>query len=175
VNAGDQQKSAEEVCHFINKHLLEFGTVPKPVVVPASQTQNWAAPPAQVTKVNLDASYVQDVHNGSYGFVARSDDGAVIAAGAGKLYNLRSALHVEASACVIAMEEAANLGLHRVQFESDCSNLIKAIKDGNQDLSDIGVLNREARSLKLMHFDTADFLFCGHECNKVAHRLAQFG
>jgi hypothetical protein len=37
------------------KHLLEFGTVPKPVVVPASQTQNWAAPPAEVTKVNLDA------------------------------------------------------------------------------------------------------------------------
>jgi hypothetical protein len=61
-----------------------------------------------------------------------------------------------------------------VQFESDCSNLIKAIKDGDQDLSDIGVLYREARSLKLMHFDTADFLFCRRECNKVAHRLAQF-
>jgi hypothetical protein len=29
--------------------------------------------------------------------------------------------------------------------------------------------------LKLMHFDTADFLFCHRECNKVAHRLAQFG
>jgi hypothetical protein len=125
--------------------------------------------------VNLDASYVQEAHNGSYDFVTRSDDGTVIAAGAGKLYNLRSALHAEASACVIAMEEAANLGLFQVQFESDCSNLIKAIKDGDQDLSDIGVLYREARSLKLMHFDTADFLFCRRECNKVTHRLTQFG
>jgi hypothetical protein len=39
VNAGDQRKSAEEMCHFINKHLLEFGTVPKPVAVPMSQSQ----------------------------------------------------------------------------------------------------------------------------------------
>jgi hypothetical protein len=44
------------------------------------------------------------------------------------LYHLRSALHAEAEACIVAIEADANLGFYLVNFESDSINLVNAIK-----------------------------------------------
>jgi hypothetical protein len=135
----------------------------------------WELPPPGYAKVNFDASFINENHDGAFGFVVRSDTGSVIAAGAGKLYHLHSALQAEASACVAAIEATANLGIYQVKFESDSSTLVNAIKNGGFDLASTGVLIREARSLSILHFDHADFLFCRRGCNKVAHSLAQYG
>jgi hypothetical protein len=73
------------------------------------------------------------------------------------------------------MEGTSNLGMFRVLFESDSTTLIEAINNGNYDLADTGVLMREARSLKFLHFDNAEFTYCRRDCNNVAHTLAQVG
>jgi hypothetical protein len=125
-------------------------------------------------KVNFDASFIAENQDGAFGFVVRDDAGEFIAAGAGKLYHLRSAFQAEASACVAGMEVTASLGSFRVIFKSDSTTLVSAIKNGGYDLADSGVLVREARSLGILHFDSADFLSCGRNCNMVAHCLAQF-
>jgi ribonuclease HI len=96
--------------------------------------------------------------DGAFGFVVRASDGGFVAAGAGKLGNIRSALQAEANACVAAIEAVVSLDIYRVIFESDCSTLVNAIKQGGHDLADTGVLFREARSLSRLHFDSADFV-----------------
>jgi ribonuclease HI len=126
-------------------------------------------------KVNFDAAFMEDTKNGAFGYVIRSDTGQFIAAGAEKLAHLRSALHGEAGACIAAIEATTNLGVYQVVFESDSSTLVAAIKNGSHDLADTGVLMREARSLSILHFDSADFVFCRRDCNSVAHSLAKFG
>ena len=59
---------------------------------------------------------------------------------------MRDALQVEAEACVVATEGAANIGLKRVVFESDRQTLVRALNSSSHELSQIGVLLREARS-----------------------------
>ncbi|KAK1697833.1 hypothetical protein QYE76_014530 [Lolium multiflorum] len=121
------------------------------------------------------APRINENQDGAFGFVLRSDTGTVIATGAGKLYHLHSALQAEANACVAAIEATANLGIYQVKFESDSCTLVNAIKHGGFDLASPGVLIREARSLSILHFDHADFLFCRRGCNKVSHSLARYG
>jgi hypothetical protein len=89
--------------------------------------------------------------------------------------HLANALHAEALACVAAIERMINIGFHRVIFESDSLNLVNALKSGDADLSDIGVLFREARSLCMLAVDAFEFKFCRRSCNKAAHAIAQHG
>jgi ribonuclease HI len=175
INAGEKRKTTEEICHLIIKHHHEFSPEPKALVEVQPVQSKWEPPPSGFVKVNFDASFIPELKNGSYGYVIRAEDGEFLAAGAGKLNHLRSALHGEAEACIAAMEGTSNLGMFRVLFESDSTTLIEAINNGNYDLADTGVLMREARSLKFLHFDNAEFTYCRRDCNNVAHTLAQVG
>ena len=74
-----------------------------------------------------------------------------------------------------AIEGADLLGLHRVEFESDCQVLVSALKGDSHELSEIGVLLREARSKCIQSFDFFSFGFFRRDCNTAAHVLAQFG
>src|SRR5207244_3650516 len=113
--------------------------------------------------------------DGAWGMIARSDTGACVAAAAGKLAHMKDAKHAEAQACSAAVGEAVSLGLSRVIFESGSLTLVNAINTGSHDLSSIGVLIKEIRSLCLASFDCFSFVFCKRNCNKVAHELAQYG
>jgi hypothetical protein len=101
--------------------------------------------------------------------------GEFIAAAAGKLKHIRSALQAETEACTATTEGAATLGFHRVVFESDCQILVNALKNGSYDLSVLGVLIREARSVCISSFESYEFNYCPRSCNKIAHELAQHG
>ena len=60
-------------------------------------------------------------------------------------------------------------------LESDSQKLVYTLKRGDVDLSDIGVLFREARSLCVVAFESYDFMHCKRSCNAVAHALAKYG
>uniref|UniRef100_A0ACD6AMS5 Uncharacterized protein n=1 Tax=Avena sativa TaxID=4498 RepID=A0ACD6AMS5_AVESA len=176
VNAGEGRKSPEEVCRIISRHHLEFCPAAETGTKAARPLERWKLPPLGHVKVNFDASFVAELKAGAYGYVIRTDTGEFVQ-GAGKLSFLRSALHGEAEAevCIVAMEPTAKPGIHRVQFESDCTTLVASITDSTLDLSENGVMMREAWSLRILHFDSAKFIFCRRDCNKLAHYLAQFG
>lgn len=74
-----------------------------------------------------------------------------------------------------AIEGSARIGVHRVVLESDSKNLVYALVRGDADLSENGVLIREARSCCIMSFQRFNFTFCPRTCNRVAHELANFG
>jgi hypothetical protein len=67
------------------------------------------------------------------------------------------------------------LGIFKAIFESDSTTLVTAIKTGSHDLADMGVLIREVRSLRYLHFDQAEFIYYRCSYNNVAHTLAKFG
>jgi ribonuclease HI len=182
LNAGEREKPATEVCSLIQRHYLDFCVhLATPSVREVenktlpSKSSLWKRPAIGNVKINFDAAYHKDSGDGGWGFVARSDTGDFIAAGAGRLKYLRSALQAEAEACMAAIEGAEALGLHRVEFESDCKVLVSALKEHTHDFAEIGVLMREARSNCTQAFNLFNFIFCRRECNKVAHSLAQFG
>jgi ribonuclease HI len=181
-NAGELERSTEQVCHVIQRHYIEFlpeskcekSETPQEENV-VRQAQRWSKPERNFTKVNFDAAFHQSNGFGAWGLVARTDEGEFIAAAAGKLRHLHDALQAEAEACVAATEGAVALGLHRVVFESDSKNLVQALNSESHDLSKIGVLIREARSICISYFESFEFTFVSRHCNKVAHTLAQYG
>ena len=182
MNAGEREKSATEVCSLIQRHMLDFSphlalSQDKNPTYSGrkSQTIHWQRPAPNHVKVNFDAAFRETTGDGAWGFVARADDGEFIAAAAGKLKHLKDALQAEAEAGVAAVEGAAMLGFHRVQFESDSQTLVSALKSSSHELSEIGVLLRDARSRCFAAFDLFEFNYCQRTCNKVAHSLAKFG
>ena len=110
--------------------------------------------------MNFDASFQESSYSGAWGFVVRSEHGAFLAGAAGKIVHAKSALQAEVFACSEAIEGAARLGMYRVLFESDSSTLVQALKTTDYDLSEIGVLVRDARSSCILNFDVFEFLFC---------------
>jgi ribonuclease HI len=183
VNGGEAAKPESVICSTIQKHAFEFNVPLMPIVSESGDTGSrlntedvkWIRPGQDQVKVNVDASYWEPSKTGSWGFVVRDDKGEFVAAAAGKLRHLRSALQAETEALVAAVEGAAALSLNRVIFESDSKILVDALNSSSHELSEIGILLREARSLCVVSFDSFQFKHCSRVCNKIAHTLAKFG
>jgi hypothetical protein len=60
----------------------------------------WKLPKSNFIKVNFDAVYCHETHAGAWGFIARTEHGSFLAAGAGSMNHLSSALHAEAYAAL---------------------------------------------------------------------------
>lgn len=89
--------------------------------------------------------------------------------------HLRDAPHSEAVAGLAAIDGALRIGANRIIFESDSSNLVKALNSREYDNATIGMLVKEARSLCTLNFVSSSFSFSRRECNGVAHKLAKCG
>jgi hypothetical protein len=72
-------------------------------------------------------------------------------------------------ACLAAIQGANEIGVNRIIFESDASTLVQALKSNDYDMSSIGVVVKEARSLYTLNFDSFQFSFCRRTCNNAAH------
>jgi ribonuclease HI len=180
-NAEGKERSIEDICHIIQRHLLDFQAQPDQITNFVSDLHqegpklSWTKPPENHVKVNFDAAFVATLGLGAWGFIARSDTGNFVGAAAGKLRHLRDALQAEAEAGVAAVEGAVALGLNQVIFESDSKNLVSALIDKTQDLSAVGVLLKEIRSICLSSFESFHFQFVPRVYNGAAHSLAQYG
>jgi hypothetical protein len=147
---------------MIRKHQLDF--------FPAEQTT-----PDKPRHINRCRLYAR-IKGGSLRLFDQVRYGAIHSSWCGEATSpAECALRGEAEACIAAIEATAELGIFRAMFESDSSTLVAAIKNGAYDLADTGALMREARSLRILHFDSADFVFCRRNCNNAAHCLAKYG
>jgi hypothetical protein len=114
-NSEGKDRSAAEVCHAIQRHVLDFqSSNPSLKTSQIQQPKIWTTPCIDHVKINFDAAFLKESGAGAWGFVVRSDAGEFVAAAAGQLKNLRDSLQAEA--CVAASEGAAALGLNRVIF-----------------------------------------------------------
>jgi hypothetical protein len=84
-NAGELPRSTEQVCHIIHKHMLFMpGVTGRESGMPREDNVNhpkpvWLKPKENFTKVNFDAGNHKTTGEGSWGFVARTDEGEFIA------------------------------------------------------------------------------------------------
>ena len=140
---------------------------PKPPKPP--DIHKWGRPPEDHVKVNFDGSFNANSGDGGWGYIIRDHAGNFIAAGAGKIRNLGSALQSEATACLAAIHGADGVGANRIIFESDASILVQGLKSTELDKSEIGVLVKEAKSLCLLNFSSFQFSFSRRTCNNAAH------
>ena len=177
VNAGGKLRSADDIVYSTRQHIQELkaGMKVANASVASQQILQWQRPPDNTHKVNFDASLYAETGRGAWGCVVRNSQGEFLAARSGYLEHMAGPLHAEMSACVRAVEAAAELGIHRVMFESDSSVLVNALNSDEYDRSTIGVLLRGSHSLCFGNFESFVFSFCKRECNKVAHELAVFG
>jgi ribonuclease HI len=183
VNAGEMARPEGVICSSIQKHMIEFAA---PCVVGSGESEDsglsliketlaWERPNLDQVKVNVDAAFWEPRASGAWGFIVRDDKGEFLATEVGKLRHLRSTLQAKSEALVAMVKGAAALGLNRVVSKSDSKVLVDALKSGSHELSEIGVLPREARSLCISSFDLFSFKHCHRGCNKIAHTLAKFG
>ena len=175
MNTGDKQKTAQEVSGVISRHVQDFENLQARGNTQGMQKQSWTAPESGGVKINMDAAFLAESEVGAWGFVIRDELGNFLAGAAGKLQYVRSPLQAEISACMKAIEGAADLGAQRIILESDCLMMNSALKSRDYDTTELGVLFREARSVCHASFGSYEFMFCHRECNRVAHSVAQFG
>lgn len=78
----------------------------------------------------------------------------------------------EAQTCLAAITAATDHGMMRVQLESDCMVLIKALNSTYDQLPG-GVLFREVKFLFSRQFAYVDVNYIPRSCNGWAHALAR--
>ena len=105
-NSEAKERSTEEVCHFIQHHVLDFSrgtsTSVSTNVVPLAfndQLKRWTRPPTDYVKVNFDAAFLKETGEGGWEFIVRDDSCDFIAAAAGRLTPVKDALQAETEAC----------------------------------------------------------------------------
>jgi hypothetical protein len=76
-NAGELERTTEQVCHVVQRHVMEFVPWVKRVLseTPISNNEacsrsGWERPKENLTKVNFDAAFNQSTASGAWGFVA---------------------------------------------------------------------------------------------------------
>jgi ribonuclease HI len=108
--------------------------------------------------------FIQETHNGGWGFIVRDHQGEAIMAGAGRLTTVPDVLSAEAAACAKALQSATNFGISQVQVEVDSALLQQALLTSSMDLVASGMLIRDTR-----------VLLVPRNCNSAAHALASLG
>lgn len=132
----------------------------------------WKAPPPGILKINFDRAYREMSRDGAWGFVIRGENGRGVLAGSGRLPMVSDALMAEAEACLAALEAAIDHGISRVIIESDCLNLVSALKTDEFDRSSGGIVFRELRLILSMYFVVTDIRHVHRSCNACADALA---
>jgi ribonuclease HI len=93
----------------------------------ATSECKWEKPPYDVVKINIDASFRSLTRSGGWGAICRDSSPEIQSAAAGPLTMIIDAMHAEAMALSNAIQVAEQLGVGRVLFETDCSNLRPAM------------------------------------------------
>ena len=176
ANHGEGCSSTEEVCNSVAYHLMSMQKLRKttPAIGPPLNLK-WQPPPAGFYKINCDGSYLPGSGLGGWGCIIRDHDGVFLAAGAGALTGLSSALHAESIACMKGLEIAAFLGMQNVLIETDAEILKAALTSQEYDLSALGVLFREIKCRMFSEFVNCNVSKCHRSCNLVADCLAAHG
>ena len=111
----------------------------------------------------------------SWGVVARTSEGEIVAARAG----CSDAVHDAFTAELRAMEEAFNLaaevGVIRAVFETDAQLLAMALNSTKADFSSEAAIIEDLKIQSRTWFSSCSIRFSRRSSNNVAHALAQAG
>ena len=125
--------------------------------------------------INLDGAFNHRTGAGGWGAIGRNHESTPVFAAAGVVEGASEALQTEAEALIQSIRASDSMGIGRPIFATDCMGLIQSINNTGYDLSPLGALFREAKSLLALGFIEHRIMYMPRECNKPAHVLAGFG
>ena len=176
VNAGEKQLPTQEIISLVTFYVTEFEKLKKKEVEKGTKKKvKWEPPPPEVYNINIDASFRAITRSGGWGFVARDNNGVFLEGGCGHLEHISNPTHAEALAALYSLKRIAHLGMTRIIFETDASNLHKGLTSDELDRSLEGPLFRQIRDFIAHNFVHCMVRTCLRSCNEVADSLAAHG
>ena len=173
ANAGDKIRPVHKTVSSITSHTMEYrGLIQEKQLSKKTEPGKWKLPLHNYVKINIDGAFHSKSNMGGWGFIVRNDRGYPVAAGEGHSVGIYSALHAEAIAMLQAFKITSQIGCNRVQLETDATELKRAVTTRDYDLSQLGPLFKEIKSLLGFVYDDVKLLVCKRTCNNVAHALA---
>jgi len=171
-----RRRSAQDLARCVELYAHENLEQSKtPVVRQNCRRSHWTKPPVDILKLNCDASFHSDSGSGSWGAPIRDSDGDSVLPGRGRMDHVFSPFHAELIACLQGIQMAVNLGIGRLQVESDAQEVVKAINSDVYDMSVVGHLVDEIKSLVFSNFISFECVHVGRDCNRAAHELTALG
>ena len=104
--------------------------------------------------------------------VIRNSEGLVLGSMSKLVSQAYSPLEIEAMVVATSLEFASDLGLQRAILETDLLVLVKALREGTEFLSAVGLVLDKIRH-KVNFFNELHFSHIKREGNIVAHKLAR--
>jgi ribonuclease HI len=176
ANRGERRLSISELQFTVCMHAEEWMMhLKKEVKQTVNKIHCWQPPPVDWVLLNSDGAFVPETGLGGWGAVARDNNGDMIVAEAGSVPFASDAMHTETYALMKAIELATRLGFGRIILATDCQTLQRAVSSTEYDLSQLGVLFREAKFQLSTEFIEHKIVHVPRSCNKPAHVLAAMG
>jgi ribonuclease HI len=132
----------------------------------------WKPLQAGVSKLNVDASFVQSSGEGSSGLVLRKSDGTLVRGQAIWYGHAANSLIMETIAVRDGIQLASALGLSRVEVETDSTEVLKLWEERGHGRSEVMSILQEIEELSsnMMSFQLK---FIRREANEASHLCAK--
>ncbi|XP_062112468.1 uncharacterized protein LOC133823623 [Humulus lupulus] len=134
--------------------------------------EQWTKPQIGMIKVNVDGALFDNEGYFGFGMVARGSEGGFIEAFQSSSKGRVIPNMVEALGIKEALSWIKRKGWSKVILESDCLNVVNAIKSTSCMVSPYGLLIQECKQL-LSKLNDVCVMFVKRSANKVAHNLAR--
>ncbi|XP_071683496.1 uncharacterized protein [Lolium perenne] len=132
----------------------------------------WQPPNEGVLKLNVDASFSEISGDGASGLVLRDHTGALIRGQAIWYSQAASVLIMESLAVRDGIKLASDLGLSRVEVETDSNDVVRLWNDRASGRSEISSILQEIEDLS-SNMEYFHLSFIGREANEGAHLCAK--
>ncbi|KAK4389823.1 putative ribonuclease H protein [Sesamum angolense] len=142
----------------------------KPSVLPSRNV--WQPPDRESIKINFDAAVFDKGNGVGLGVIARDWKGTCLAWRTMIIPNICSPEHGEALATRLAIEVRCHGRWTHCIIEGDCLQVVNKLEKKDDDLSLIGCIIADIRSLLPLHHHTS-FCFTRSLANQAAHMLAK--
>ncbi|OMO82140.1 hypothetical protein COLO4_23207 [Corchorus olitorius] len=171
-----KKRSPQQTVDFIRSYLLEYQRCQQAVSISLSlhDTTHWRKPQRGFVKINFDGSYLAVMNQGSFGALARDEDGQVLGAIAGQIVMVADAFSAECLAAIKAVNWAKDMGFRQVEIEGDALSIIRKVNAVVPDFSPIGPYIADLKFLSSL-FISCIFLHVRRDGNAVAHALTSLG
>ena len=137
-----------------------------------NKIEGWTRPPLGFVKLNVDASFDQDMLRGTAGAVLRDDKGRFIVGGNWKMDWCADVLTAEAMALRFGLLLAQKAGSNRLVVNSDNMEVIDTMKNGGHTAGAAAAVFDDCYFMAC-DFPLVRFEHCNRKANKVAHEIAR--
>jgi ribonuclease HI len=168
---GVKEASVDEVIKGKQPLVLTGASIEYPRHPGAPPDKKWDAPPLGLVKLNIDGSFKLEDGTAGTGMVLRDHKGDIIFSACRQLIRCDDALEAELEACKEGLQLALEWSQLQILVETDCAELVAAVKSNELDRSRLAYLISDIKNLAV-HERIMSFVKVDRIQNRVSHLLA---